>query len=187
MNEEVVKAGNAGAPGIYVTPGSSGAGGALSGVMPAPACSTVLAEQQLDPGIADVVIMLRNLGFNPTDSGDGVSKPDEQRDFDVKHVACAWEPVLGDLPDGAPVDAHQFFREAQRLQKTLGSGWKVEASFAPADSNYLLLATKNDPPGPRYASQVKAWGDACAGVMDGPLYRAGAALYNALTHELGRR
>ena len=72
----------------------------------------IAGEQQLDPGIADVVIMLRNLGFNPTDSGDGRSKPDEERDFDVKHVACTFNPMN---EDPAKAGEQEFFEEARRL------------------------------------------------------------------------
>ena len=146
-------------------------------------CGTTTTTEQLDPGIADVVIMLRNLGFNPTDSGDGVSKPDGARDFDVKHVACAWKY--------SPDDPN-FFEAANRLQRVLGTGWTVEASFSPKDDTYILLATKNDPPGPRHAAVLKEWersvsdGLGLAGI-DSPIYKAGALLYVALLHELGRR
>jgi hypothetical protein len=124
-----------------------------------------IADEQLDPGIADVVIMLRNLGFNPTDSGDGRSKPDDQRDFDVKHVACSWQPAHdGRTPaaNGEPTipafDESGFFNEARRLHSVLGWGWKVEASFDPsAGGSYILLATKNEEPGPRHAEALRGW------------------------------
>lgn len=153
---------------------------------------TNVAIDLLDPGIADVVIMLRNLGFNPTDSGDGVSKPDEQREFDVKHVACTVD--LRDI----------FFSEAERLKQVLGSGWRVEATYTPASGPdfprgaYYLLATKNEPPGPRHQSAIDLWnltvGDlstelalAFNGAPIRKLETAALALYAALKHELGRR
>lgn len=144
---------------------------------------TVLAEQQLDPGIADIVIMLRNLGFNPTDSGDGRSKPDDQRDFDVKHVACS-------------VDEPKMFDEAKRLHQVLGWGWKVEASFDPsAGGSCILLATKNEPPSPRFAGELSLWEEAdeysarypSATSTIGKLRDAGRCLRKALQYELGRR
>lgn len=42
----------------------------------------------LDPGIVDLVRLLWAAGLNPTDSGDGVSKPDAGRVLDVPHVFC---------------------------------------------------------------------------------------------------
>ena len=41
---------------------------------------------ELDPGIRDVVRWLRGNGWCTTDSGDGVSKPEESRVFDAPHV-----------------------------------------------------------------------------------------------------
>lgn len=163
-----------------------------------PAHDTVLAAEQLDPGIADVVIMLRNLGFNPTDSGDGRSKPDADREFDVKHVACTWKP----LDDGctpkpgeafiAPFDESRFFGEARRLRQVLGAGWSIQATFNPADQSYILLATKNEPPGPRHDAALTGWPFEAAGKVNRgsvceQLYHAGCALHAALKHELGRR
>lgn len=139
--------------------------------------------EQLDPGIADVVIMLRNLGFNPTDSGDGRSKPDDQRDFDVKHVACS-------------VEEPKMFEEARRLHQVLGVGWKVEASYDPsAGGSCILLATKNEEPGPRHAAALNGFPFELRDYSrqfgsGGPIERlfdAGCALHEALQHELGRR
>lgn len=147
--------------------------------------------EQLDPGIADVVIMLRNLGFNPTESGDGVSKPDVERDFDVKHVACAWEPPHGDGPNALEIGRTDFFVAADRLQNVLGAGWKVEASYDPADNSYVLLATKKDPPSPRHQKALDrfnmALGSARSSEIGSQLHHAGIEVYDALKHELGRR
>jgi len=159
-----------------------------------PAHDTALAAEQLDPGIADVVIMLRNLGFHPTDSGDGVSKPDEQRDFDVKHVACSVD------------NRDLLFTECERLQKVLGSGWSVEASYTPYGTampgrpagsiGCILLATKNEPPGPRHAAALAGWPfESSPWTSENQeiqrrydlLIERGRALYDALKHELGRR
>jgi hypothetical protein len=166
--------------------------------MTTPAHDTTLAEQQqLDPGIADVVIMLRNLGFNPTDSGDGRSKPDLDRDFDVKHVACTWSPM-----HEASEPAQDFYDDARKLQKVLGSGWKVQATFDPADDSYILLATKNEEPSSRHSFALagwpkdtflwsaQAWNEANARRDSDrieQLVDAGNRLHEALRHELGRR
>ena len=42
----------------------------------------------LDPGIRDLVVYLRSCGFETTDSGDGVSKPDDERVFQVPHIVA---------------------------------------------------------------------------------------------------
>ncbi|HEX7769382.1 MAG TPA: hypothetical protein VF422_05060 [Dokdonella sp.] len=147
-------------------------------------------ESQLDPGIADVVIMLRNLGFHPTDSGDGVSKPDDARVFDVKHVICSFDAEkFGDMP---AIAEQQFIGEAKRLQHVLGSGWKVEASFDVRENSYILLATKDEPPSPRHAAALAAWpfearAQLNRGTLSERLFEAGCALHKALQHELGRR
>ncbi len=146
-------------------------------------------EEQLDPGIADVVIMLRNLGFNTGDSGDGRSKPDDERVFDVKHVSCTLDPMND---DPALAGTARFFEEADRLQKVLGSGWTVEASYAPKDETFILLATKNEAPGPRHQAAIDRWAGQIAGPFDthgryGPFVDAGNELLEALKHELGRR
>lgn len=149
---------------------------------------TVAAEQPLDPGIADVVVMLRNLGFEPTDSGDGVSKADVERDFDVKHVACT-------------VPGIKMFSEADRLQQVLGDGWRVEASYAPQDvknggeQHCILLATKKEEPAPRHVPAFEEYRNALSrdAARDGEQYRANRwraaaeELRAALEHELGRR
>lgn len=41
----------------------------------------------LDPGIRGAVQYLRERGFDTADSGDGVSKPADERDRDIAHVA----------------------------------------------------------------------------------------------------
>lgn len=88
----------------------------------------------LDPGIRAVVLRLRSAGFETTDSGDGVSKPVDERVFEVPHVACraVADSLLG------------FFGEARRLLRVLGPPWRVEASYCPNDDSALLLATKTE-------------------------------------------
>ncbi|MCL4848757.1 MAG: hypothetical protein KJ066_19585 [Acidobacteria bacterium] len=82
----------------------------------------------LDPGIRDIVRLLHGAGFVTTDSGDGVTKPPDERTFDVPHVVCR-------------VDDHQrLIKEAFRLWRTLPVGWRVEANFCPHDRVALLVA-----------------------------------------------
>lgn len=86
----------------------------------------------LDPGIRDVVEQLRSAGFKTTESGDGVSKPADERTFDGPHVICRIGPAL-------------MVAEAQRLWAVLGPGWHVEASYSPNDGVAVLIATAEQP------------------------------------------
>lgn len=74
----------------------------------------------LDPGIRDVVRLLREHGFDTRDSGDGISKPlDSEGVLRFPHVVCVVEP-------------HEMYSEARRLNalaKTIGPEWRVEASW----------------------------------------------------------
>ena len=94
-------------------------------------CSTATGFDisQLDPGIRHMVAYLRGLGFQTTDSGDGVSKPRDERAFHVPHVACAVTPKA-------------MVREANLLFVVLGPGWTVQASYDPKDKSAVLVATK---------------------------------------------
>lgn len=82
---------------------------------------------ELDPGIRDTVRLLRQAGFQTTDSGDGVSKPADARVFDVPHVAmtCAREDM---------------FAQAESAAALLGPSWRVEASYCPNDRSVVILA-----------------------------------------------
>lgn len=86
---------------------------------------------ELDPGIRDTVRLLRDAGFDTTDSGDGVSKPQDWYDsgeaMPFPHVAAAAAPEV-------------LLREAHRMQAVLGDGWTVEASFTTHDGSAILLA-----------------------------------------------
>lgn len=80
----------------------------------------------LDPGIRRLVVALRDAGFETTDSGDGVSKPDVGRVFDVPHVIMV-------------IHTNAIVAEAQRLVETLGhlgvrvKPGVVQAHYDPAD------------------------------------------------------
>ncbi len=88
-----------------------------------------------DPGIRQVVKMLREAGFETTDSGDGVSKPQDWYEsgeaLPYPHVACS-------------VPQASFWSQARSLQKILDENypgeWRVEASYCPKDESTVLLA-----------------------------------------------
>ena len=82
---------------------------------------------KLDPGIRDVVRVLRKAWFQTTDSGDGVSKPPEERTVEGPHVFITVPPKM-------------LLSESHRLMNLLGSGWRVEATYSPADGVALLAA-----------------------------------------------
>lgn len=91
---------------------------------------------ELDPGIRDVVMLLRQARFDTTDSGDGVSKPAEAIELPFPHVI-------------AVVDLTQFeialFSESERMQQTLDreqpGRWTVEATYFPVSKRAVLLAS----------------------------------------------
>jgi hypothetical protein len=84
----------------------------------------------LDPGIRETVLLLQSHGFATTDSGDGISKPAEERVMDFPHVACAVAP-----------DA--LLAEADRMAGALGAEWMIEATYYPRTRQAILLATSN--------------------------------------------
>jgi hypothetical protein len=91
-----------------------------------------MESEGLDPGIKATVHLLRAHGFKTTDSGDGVSKPADERVFDCPHVAATVKPK-------------DIVAEARRMQGVLGDEWRVEASYSPGDGVAVLLATKVKP------------------------------------------
>lgn len=83
--------------------------------------------EQLDPGIRDIVRTLRQAGFETTDSGDGVSKPEDERVFEEPHVVCT-------------VSITDIVAEADRLHRLLSDCWRVEASYCPNERSAVILA-----------------------------------------------
>lgn len=86
----------------------------------------------LDPGVRELVMRLRQYGFHTVDSGDGVSKPSEQRVFDRPHVVMK------------VADPARILQEALRLQYHLDlwlepGEWQCEATFNPRDQLVLLF------------------------------------------------
>lgn len=89
----------------------------------------------LDPGIRNIVAHLRAAGFETTDSGDGRSKShyDEGFALPFAHVATKSSPELL-LTDAEA--AYAFLVGAD-----VPPGFKVEASYDPADRTAILLIT----------------------------------------------
>ncbi len=86
--------------------------------------------EQIDPGIRDTVRLLRDAGFETTDSGDGVSKPDMVCALDFPHVAAVCAP-------------HLILAEAKRMAEVLeGTGFVVQATYDPRDVIVVLFAAK---------------------------------------------
>lgn len=80
----------------------------------------------LDPGIRDLVVRLNGAGFVTTDSGDGVSKPEDERVLDFPHVFCASTIAT-------------MVADADRLLPLLPKGWRVEASYSPNDGGSVII------------------------------------------------
>lgn len=85
------------------------------------------AYDSLDPGIRDIVRTLRAAGFETTDSGDGISKPEDDRVFEEPHVVSV-------------VDVDALVAEADRLHRLLGDSWRIEASYCPNEGTAVILA-----------------------------------------------
>ncbi len=86
---------------------------------------------QLDAGIRDTVRMLHEHGWATSDSGDGWSKPKDERSILWPHVVC---PVP---------DPSIMVTLAHRLADLLGADWHVEASYSTENKVALLVAMKN--------------------------------------------
>ena len=88
--------------------------------------------EAIDPGIRDTVRLLREHGFETTDSGDGVTKLgsgwSDTEAMPFPHVACH-------------VTRDTLFAEADRLATVLLIPWSIQASYDPRDKSYVLLAT----------------------------------------------
>jgi hypothetical protein len=87
----------------------------------------------LDPGICKTVNLLCAAGFDTTDSGDGVSKPDMACALPYPHVF-------------AIVDPARMVEEAQRLLDLVSCyadmnlpGRAVEVSYSPIDGVAVLM------------------------------------------------
>lgn len=86
----------------------------------------VIELNDLDPGVRRLVAFLRKHNFDTCDSGDGVSKPEDERSFgDVAHVVMR-------------VEVDKLVSESHRLYKLMQNvcpdqDWEVGASYNPED------------------------------------------------------
>lgn len=87
-------------------------------------------EKALDPGIRDIVMMIRRAGFETTDSGDGKSKPPEGRVFNFPHV------VVKSTKAGLLVESEVLLAFLDRAGKRPRS---VEASYNPVDASAIIF------------------------------------------------
>lgn len=91
--------------------------------------------ETLDPGVREVVRLLRAHGFETTDSGDGVSKPadwyesgEALRTPHVFAVSSVDRLVADAITMQQVLDWHEWKR------------WRVEATYAPRDGSVILMA-----------------------------------------------
>lgn len=87
--------------------------------------------EALDSGIRETVRLLRNEGFETTDSGDGVSKPQDERVYPMPHVAAVTSPDIMVL-------------QAERMVRVLGANWWVEATYSTRDRRAILFAAREE-------------------------------------------
>lgn len=88
---------------------------------------------QLDPGIREVVRVLRGYGYHTTDSGDGITKLGEMGCvIDQPHVVIALE-----FPFNA---IHDALALKERLRHSFDEPWEVQASYDTEDKQGLLYA-----------------------------------------------
>jgi hypothetical protein len=89
--------------------------------------------EELDPGIRDVVKVLRENGFYTTDSGDGVSKTERDGVIDFPHVVML--PDEGDTTGIATADRLLKVVMQNDLPHDTGV---IESSYDPTDG-YILI------------------------------------------------
>lgn len=87
---------------------------------------------ELDPGIREVVKWINDRGYTTTDSGDGCSKPEDERMVEGAHVVIRLPKVVQSIAAEA-----DFVVELARNQ-----GWPgavIEGSYSTADRVSLLV------------------------------------------------
>ena len=86
-------------------------------------------HDKLDKGIRDTVRLLRENGFDTTDSGDGISKPPGSGVLGYPHVHMV-------------SDGERLIIESQRCAALLGDAWTVQGSYDPANSVSIITAMR---------------------------------------------
>lgn len=94
---------------------------------------------ELDPGIVDVVRLLREAQFDTCDSGDGITK-----------ISAGWEPYECALPYPHVVcrsSEDMMFVDARRmyaLLRVVDERWSVQGDYSPADDKYFVTASLHE-------------------------------------------
>lgn len=93
---------------------------------------------ELDPGIRDIVLILNNLGYKTSDSGDGSKYPE---------MACAlpYRNVVVQLPVDHTYE--QMGKATDDIQKLLGDGWEVYLTYSPNETSargLIVCAEKSE-------------------------------------------
>jgi hypothetical protein len=94
----------------------------------------VIDYSEIDPGVRRLVRWLNELGFETTDSGDGVSKPDMECALAVPNVAI----VMGDKGDLIH-NADCLHAELVKLGVFLNKSRSIQASYDPDDGSCIIL------------------------------------------------
>jgi hypothetical protein len=89
----------------------------------------------LDPGIAPTVRLLREAGFETTDSGDGESKPPSW--FQTGEALPFPHVVVTSHPD-------TLIPDSEVVQWLLGPTWTVEATYTTHDGVAILFIRPRD-------------------------------------------
>ena len=99
--------------------------------------------QALDPGIREIVVKLREAGFETTDSGDGASKPAPGIVIPFPHVVIVTpfpHVVIKSSPPNLNDDADRVYSFlAKENLMNFGNFGKVEATYDPADHSAVIL------------------------------------------------
>ena len=85
----------------------------------------------LDPGVRRLVRIIRNAGFNTTDSGDGVSKGEDGEPYPHVHI------VLPDYADMV-LASKQLLNLMRAWFKEEPEGFLIQATYSPIDNTKTL-------------------------------------------------
>ena len=89
----------------------------------------------IDPHIRETVRRLRLSGFNPTDSGDGTTKPEDERTVEGPHVIM----TAGDNVDRAAIDLLRVVRSwGVRVGKQGVETVSIQADYCPVSRLRIL-------------------------------------------------
>lgn len=95
---------------------------------------------ELDPGIREVVRVMRDNGFRTTDSGDGVSKPADHRALNIPHVFAVVVPAdaLGSECDRLAYVLRQRGVRFSGADPLAGPVPHIEGTYDPIDRTAVI-------------------------------------------------